>query len=61
MATIGFVSCGKQCETCDCWKNGEVIDNYKHCSGSLLNPYKDHKFYREYMIQEHGLDSVSCK
>ena len=56
-----LISCGKQCEECDCWKNGKVIDNYKHCSGSLLTPKKDHKFYRDYMIETYGLDSVTCK
>jgi len=33
----------------------------KHSSGSLFTPGKDHKFYREYMIKTHGLDSVTCK
>jgi len=59
--SVLFISCGRQCEECDCWKGGNVIDNYKHCSGSLLNSKKDHKFYRDYMIETYGLDSVTCK
>ena len=56
-----LTSCGKQCEQCDCWKGGQIIDNYKHCSGDLFSPKNDHQFYRNYMIETYGLDSVSCK
>ena len=56
-----LISCGKQCEKCDCWKGGKIIDNYKHCSSSLLSSKSDHKFYRDYMIRTYDLDSVTCK
>ena len=61
ISVLVFVSCGKQCEKCNCWKGGNIIDNYKHCSGSLFSPGSDHKFYREYMIETYGLDSVTCE
>jgi len=57
---ILFVSCGKPCEECECWKNGKIIDNYKHCSGNF-SAKRDHKFYREYMKETYDLDSVICK
>jgi hypothetical protein len=59
--SLFFVSCDKTCEVCDCWKNGQIVDNYKHCSGNLLSPNNDHKQYRSIMIETNGLDSVSCK
>jgi len=58
---ILLVSCDRQCEKCNCWKGGNIIDNYKHCSGSLFSPGSDHKFFREYMIETYGLDSVTCE
>ena len=59
VSVLLFISCGKRCEQCDCWKGGSIIDNYKHCSGNFF-PEDDHKFYRNYMIETYNLDSVSC-
>jgi len=53
--------CGKLCEECDCWKGGMVIDTYKHCSGNVFSTKRDHKIYRNYMIETYSLDSVTCK